>query len=75
MTAVRKPRACMKSLSTPASPVVSRMAISNGWSCNDIVNADNPDGANTQGYCNPTMDELMVKQATTLDPAARLEIF
>lgn len=48
---------------------------SNGWSCSDIVNADNPDGANTQGYCNPKMDELMVKQATTLDPAARLEIF
>ncbi len=26
---------------------------SSGWTCDEIVNADNPDGGNTQGYCNP----------------------
>lgn len=48
---------------------------SSGWKCNEIASADNPDGSNTQGYCNPRMDELMDLQATTLDTEARLEIF
>jgi peptide/nickel transport system substrate-binding protein len=48
---------------------------SNGFTCAQIVNADNPDGANTQGYCNPALDELFKQEAVTLDPAARLDIF
>jgi peptide/nickel transport system substrate-binding protein len=48
---------------------------SSGWTCDQIVSAANPDGANTQGYCNPKLDELMVKQAVTLDPVARKELY
>lgn len=46
-----------------------------GWTCAQVTSADNPDGSNYQGYCDATMDELFQKQATTLDPAARKEIF
>lgn len=46
-----------------------------GWKCDQIANADNPDGENWQGYCNPRIDELMDLQAITLDPAKRSEIF
>lgn len=48
---------------------------SDGWSCDQIASADNPDGSNVQGYCNPRVDELMIKQAVTLDTAARIQIF
>lgn len=48
---------------------------SSGWKCDQIANADNPDGENWQGYCNPKIDELMDLQAVTLDPAKRAEIF
>jgi peptide/nickel transport system substrate-binding protein len=48
---------------------------STGWKCSEISSADNPDGPNWQGYCNPAMDDLLNQQATTLDTAARLEIF
>lgn len=48
---------------------------SNGWTCDQRVSADNPDGSNTQGYCNPVIDELFKKQATTLDPGERIKIF
>jgi peptide/nickel transport system substrate-binding protein len=48
---------------------------SSGWVCEQIASAENPDGANWQGYCNPALDELMAKQATTLDPAARKELY
>ncbi len=47
----------------------------NGFTCAQIVNADNPDGSNTQGYCNPALDELFSKQAVTVDPVARKELF
>ncbi len=46
-----------------------------GWACDQIASADNPDGANWQGYCNPELDKLMVQQATTLDPAKRRELY
>lgn len=46
-----------------------------GWTCAQVTSADNPDGPNYQGYCDATMDELFQKQATTLDPTARKEIF
>lgn len=48
---------------------------SSGWTCDQIASAENPDGGNYQGYCNPEIDELMKKQATTLDPAARKELY
>ena len=48
---------------------------SSGWVCDQIASADNPDGNNWQGYCNPELDALMVKQATTLDPKVRKELY
>ena len=48
---------------------------SNGWVCDQIASAEKPDGANWQGYCNPKIDELMAKQAVTLDPVARKELY
>jgi peptide/nickel transport system substrate-binding protein len=45
------------------------------FTCAQIVNADNPDGTNDQGYCNPTLDELFKKQAVEMDPTARKELF
>jgi peptide/nickel transport system substrate-binding protein len=47
----------------------------NGFMCDQIVNADNPDGSNTQGYCNPALDELFKQQAVTVDPAVRKDLF
>jgi peptide/nickel transport system substrate-binding protein len=46
-----------------------------GWTCDQICNADNPDGGNQQGYCNPDLDVLMKEQATTLDPVKRKELY
>jgi peptide/nickel transport system substrate-binding protein len=43
--------------------------------CSEITTADNPDGANSLGYCNEQVDALFAEQARTLDPAARTEIF
>ena len=48
---------------------------SSGWKCDQIASADNPDGENWQGYCNPEIDKLMDEQAVTLDPVKRKEIF
>ncbi|MCJ7432330.1 MAG: peptide ABC transporter substrate-binding protein [Anaerolineales bacterium] len=48
---------------------------SSGWTCDQICDAENPGGANTQGYCNPKLDELMAEQAVTLDPVARKELY
>jgi peptide/nickel transport system substrate-binding protein len=45
------------------------------FTCAQVVNADNPDGTNDQGYCNPALDDLFKKQAVTTDPAARKELF
>lgn len=45
------------------------------WLCDSISSADNPDGANWQGYCDPEMDELLMQQATTLDTDERIEIY
>jgi peptide/nickel transport system substrate-binding protein len=49
--------------------------ISNNWLCSQISSAENPDGANWQGYCNPQMDELLKKQATTLDRDERIQLY
>ncbi len=46
-----------------------------GFLCEQICNADNPDGANTQGYCNPELDKLLKEQAVTLDPVKRKELY
>lgn len=48
---------------------------SSGWTCDQIVSAENPDGGNNQGYCNPEIDKLMAEQATTLDPVKRKELY
>jgi len=48
---------------------------SDNWFCDSISSADNPDGANWQGYCNPEFDALLMEQATTLDTAARLDLY
>jgi peptide/nickel transport system substrate-binding protein len=48
---------------------------SSGWTCDQIASADKPDGANWQGYCNSQIDDLMAKQAVTLDPTARKELY
>jgi peptide/nickel transport system substrate-binding protein len=45
------------------------------FTCAQVVNADNPDGTNDQGYCNPKLDELFQQQATEMDPAKRKELF
>jgi peptide/nickel transport system substrate-binding protein len=47
----------------------------NGFMCDQIVNAAKPDGNNTQGYCNPALDELFKKEAVTVDPAVRKDLF
>lgn len=48
---------------------------STNWTCDQISSADNPDGANWQGYCNPEFDELLSQQATTLDTNERIELY
>jgi peptide/nickel transport system substrate-binding protein len=48
---------------------------SSNWLCDQISSADNPDGANWQGYCDPAMDELLKTQATTLDFNKRIDIY
>lgn len=45
------------------------------FTCEQVVNADNPDGTNDQGYCNPELDELFKQQAVEMDPANRKELF
>lgn len=45
------------------------------FTCAQIVNADNPDGTNDQGYCNPALDELFKKQAVEVDPTKRKALF
>lgn len=48
---------------------------SQNWLCDAISSADNPDGANWQGYCSPEMDKLLTEQATTLDTAKRIDLY
>jgi peptide/nickel transport system substrate-binding protein len=45
------------------------------FTCAQIVNADNPDGTNDQGYCNEKLDALFKQQASEVDPAKRKELF
>jgi len=47
----------------------------NSFMCDQIVSADNPDGTNDQGYCNPELDELFTQQAVETDLAKRKELF
>ncbi len=48
---------------------------SSGWLCSEIASADNPDGANWQGYCSEAMDALLKEQAVTLDLNKRIELY
>jgi peptide/nickel transport system substrate-binding protein len=48
---------------------------SSNWLCDQISSADNPDGANWQGYCDPAMDDLLKTQATTLDFDKRIDLY
>jgi peptide/nickel transport system substrate-binding protein len=48
---------------------------SEGWLCSQISSADNPDGANWQGYCDPAMDTLLQQQAVTLDTQTRIDLY
>jgi peptide/nickel transport system substrate-binding protein len=48
---------------------------SQNWLCSQISSADNPDGANWQGYCNQELDALLDQQATTVDPEARKGLY
>lgn len=43
--------------------------------CSQIPTEENPSGQNWTGYCNEELDALFAQQATTTDPAARIEIF
>ncbi len=45
------------------------------FTCAQIVNAQNPDGSNDQGYCNPKLDELFKQQAVEVNPTKRKELF
>lgn len=45
------------------------------WTCGEIPSDDNPVGGNWNFYCNPTLDELFVAQAVTVDTDARIAIF
>ncbi len=58
--------------SVPAFPDPDASA---SWLCSEVASADNPDGGNWQGYCDPAMDALMKEQAVTLDFDARIELF
>lgn len=48
---------------------------SDNWRCEQVANADKPDGVNWQGYCNPDIEALFDDQAVTADPAARQAIY
>ena len=43
--------------------------------CSEITSADNPDGANNQGYCNPELDALLTEQASTVDLNKRIDMY
>jgi peptide/nickel transport system substrate-binding protein len=45
------------------------------WTCREIPGAENPVGNNWNFYCNPEMDELFARQATTVDTDERIEIY
>jgi peptide/nickel transport system substrate-binding protein len=48
---------------------------SQNWLCEQVSSADNPDGANWQGYCNKELDALLGQQATAVDPEARKALY
>jgi len=48
---------------------------SNYWLCSEITSADNPDGSNNQGYCNPDLDKLLKEQASTVDLNKRIDLY
>jgi peptide/nickel transport system substrate-binding protein len=48
---------------------------SDNWLCDQISSADNPDGINWQGYCNPRLDALLKRQAVTLDLDERIRLY
>ncbi len=48
---------------------------SQNWLCSEISSAENPDGSNWQGYCNPDLDKLLKEQAITLDREKRIDLY
>jgi peptide/nickel transport system substrate-binding protein len=59
--------------SAPSGPPDPEASVN--WYCEQIASADNPDGANWQGICNPDLEALLQEQAITADPVARREIY
>ena len=45
------------------------------FTCGEIASEDNPVGINDTFYCNPDLDALFTQEASTIDPAQRIEIF
>ena len=45
------------------------------WTCAEIPTPDSPTGNNWNFYCDPAIDELLLLQTQTTDPAERAEIF
>jgi peptide/nickel transport system substrate-binding protein len=45
------------------------------WLCKEIPSDANPSGTNNQFLCDKDLDALFAKEATTVDPAARVPIF
>lgn len=43
--------------------------------CSEITSAENPDGGNSQGYCNPELDALLTEQASTVDLNKRIDLY
>jgi peptide/nickel transport system substrate-binding protein len=45
------------------------------WLCSEMPSDEYPDGVNWQQVCDEDLQDLFIQQATTVDPAARQEIF
>jgi len=58
-----------------SAPAFPDPEASSNWLCSQVVGADNPDGANWQGYCNADLDALFDQQASETDPEARKQLY
>jgi peptide/nickel transport system substrate-binding protein len=45
------------------------------WLCKEVTSAENPEGLNWQGYCNPALDTLLDEQAKTVDRQKRIQLY
>lgn len=45
------------------------------WNCSEIPSDQNPSGTNFQRLCDKQLDALMLQQAQTPDPQARIQLF